>query len=54
MIKIALIADLHFRIDDHYEVEHRRIQYDRAILIKEMEQLQVPDRELIIKAFFGE
>ena len=40
--------------DDHYEVEHRRIQYDKAILIKKMEQLQVPDRELIIKAFFGE
>jgi len=41
-------------LKDRYELEHRRIAYDKAELIEKMEKRNVPDRELIIKAFFRE
>lgn len=36
-----------------YEVEHRRVEYDDALLYKAFEDRAVPEREFIYKVFFG-
>jgi protein phosphatase len=50
---VARFCVVNFLGDGRYELEHHAVPYDDGSLLDDFERLNVPDRELIVAAFFG-
>jgi hypothetical protein len=49
-MRLAILSDIH---GGRFEVAWRKVEYERGPLVRRYDELEIPARDFIRKAFFG-